>query len=316
MGVHTQLSAAGIAAAIDGYEIGALTAAEPIETGIENSNYRIETERGAYVLTIFEKRVDPADLPYFADLLAHLSARGIPVPPPIADRSDRLIRTVAGKAAWLVPFLDGASPLPPTPAAARQAGKALGRLHAATADFPRTRANDLALPAWRRMARQLDTRLDDIDPELGRLIDAELGFLDPHWPRSLPHGTVHADLFPDNVLMADGAVSGLIDFYFACTDIRAYDLAVAHAAWSFGHGGREYDAAIGRALIEGYAEAHPLSAGEREALPLLCRGACLRFLLTRAIDWFGEGDVRRKDPTAFARRLEFYRAAPERLFAS
>ncbi|MCA1749083.1 MAG: homoserine kinase [Sphingomonadales bacterium] len=315
MAVHTPLSAGQIAATIESYDLGALTRAEPIETGIENSNYRLDTDRGAWVLTIFEKRVEPLDLPYFAALLRHLSGKGLAVPPPIADRQDRLIRTVAGKPAWLVPFLAGRSPLPPTSADARETGRALGALHAAAADFEATRINDLSLSGWRAMAAELGDRADHIDPGLGRLIDGELAFLDTHWPRALPHATIHADLFPDNVLMAEGAVTGLIDFYFACTDIRAYDLAVTHASWAFGDGGRDFDAGIGRALVAGYAETHPLTQAERTAMPLLCRGACLRFLLTRALDWFAEADVPRKDPIAFARRLEFYRAAPERLFA-
>lgn len=315
MAVHTKLSQNEIAQAIEAYDVGVPDRAQPIETGIENSNYRIETDRGAYVLTLFERRVDPDDLPYFAALLGHLAERRLPVPPPIADREGGLIRSIAGQPAWLVPFLPGRSPLPPTARATHEAGRALTRLHEAAADFAGTRANDLSLTGWRRMANELGDRAEAVEPGLGRLIDGELAFLDAHWPRGLPHGTIHADLFPDNVLMEKGEVTGLIDFYFACTDIRAYDLAVMHASWSFADGGRRYDPAIGRSLVEAYGEAYPLTADERAALPILCRGACVRFLLTRAVDSFAEADVQRKDPTAFARRLAFYREAPEGLFA-
>lgn len=318
MAVYTRLSRDQFAAIVDRYAIGAFVKADPIETGVENSNYRLTTDRNRFVLTIFEKRAAPKDLPYFASLLGHLAAKGLPVPPPVADRQGRVIQEVEGKAAWIVPFLPGVSPCPARPGDARAAGRILARLHTASADFPDERANALSLGAWHEMAADVAGQLDGIAPGLRAMIDEELDYLDRHWPRDLPLATIHADLFPDNLLMTDGAVTGLIDFYFACTDFRAYDLAVAHTAWGFADGDRRFDEAIGAALMAGYGEAGSLTAAERAALPVLCRGAALRFLLTRAIDWLAENPDApgaRKDPLDYRERLAFYRAAPERLFA-
>lgn len=308
MAVYTPVSAQEFEQLLARYDAGGLVSFEGILEGIENTNYRLETSRGRYILTLYEKRVDEADLPFFVALLDHLSVRGVPVPRILADRCCTHIQRVAARPACLIEFLPGQGVATPTPAKARSAGAALGRMHTALHDFPLTRPNPLGSAGWTALAARCDAQLDQISPGLRRRVRDELTFLDAHWPATLPHAVIHADLFPDNVLMDGDRVTGLIDFYFSCTEIRAWDLAVMHAAWSFAP---DYDAAIGDALIEGYAAEHPLSDAERAAFPILARGACLRFLLTRAWDWLNtpaDALVTRKDPLAFLRRLDHYAA--------
>lgn len=309
MAVYTALSAADLAALIAEYDVGELTSAKGIAEGVSNSNWLIETTVGRYILTMYEARVDAADLPFFLGLLDHLSERGSPVPRTIHDRTGAAFRKVQGKAVALIEFLPGVSVDTPTAAQARAVGQALAGIHLDAADFPGERANTMALPQWRALFADCgEDGLRAIDPELPALVASELAHLSEHWPADLPRSVIHADLFPDNVLLLDDKVCGLIDFYFACTDLTAYDLAVTHAAWSFGRDGR-FDPDIGAALLSGYRSRRELSEAEWDALPLLARGASIRFLATRAYDWLhtpADAMVTRKDPMDFARRLSFY----------
>lgn len=315
MAVYTKVSAEEIGDFLTRFDVGTLVSAKGIAEGVENSNYLLETTRGKYILTLYEKRVDPADLPFFIALLDHLAAHGCPVPPMIADREGEKIQQLCGRSACLIVFLPGVSVSHPTEAQARSTGHALGNMHRALADFEPERRNILDHDGWRALAEQCGpAQLDNIAPGLAEAVARELDSLDEYWPHELPRSAIHADLFPDNVLMLGDEVTGLIDFYFSCTDIRAYDLAVTHAAWCFSEDGRDFHAPISRALIEGYESAFPISDTERQALSLLARGAALRFLLTRAYDWINTPAgalVTRKDPQAFLHRLQFYQAHPE-----
>ncbi len=309
MAVYTQVSAERIAELLAGYDVGDLVAAKGIAEGVENSNYFVETTKGQFILTLYEKRVDAEDLPFFLALLDHLAAKGEPVPPAIADREGRQIQTVEGRPACLIAFLPGVSPGTPTAAQSEAAGRALGRLHKALAGFDRERPNDLSLEGWHRLADRCGPALDGIHEGLGDRVSEELRFLDAQWPSDFAKSAIHADLFPDNVLMLGDTVTGIIDFYFACTDIRAYDVAVMHSAWCFSTDGTHFDEERSAALLTGYQDAFGLEAAEREAMPVLARGAALRFLLTRAWDWLNtpaDALVTRKDPSAFLRRLDFY----------
>lgn len=306
MAVYTQVPTEELEALIARYAVGSLHSAKGIAEGVENSNYLVDTSDGRFILTLYEKRVDEGDLPFFLRLLDHLADSGNPVPRALRDREGRQVQTVAGRPACLIEFLPGVSVTRPTPAQARAAGAALGRMHVALRDFADTRPNSLGLAGWHALAERCGGQLDAIAPGLQRRVADELTFLDSCWPGQLPRSVIHADLFPDNVLMLGDQVSGLIDFYFSCTEVRAWDLAVAHCAWSFAP---DYDAAASDALIAGYEAEHPLLAEERAAFAVLARGACLRFLLTRAWDWLNtpaDALVTRKDPLAFLHRLDHY----------
>jgi homoserine kinase type II len=311
MAVYTPVSAEAMAALLARYDVGNLVSAKGIAEGVENSNFLVDTDRARFILTLYEKRVDAGDLPFFMALLDHLADKGLPVPRAIRDRSGVQLQEVAGRPACLIEFLPGVSVTTPNAAQAESTGRALGQMHAALADFSRQRPNALGLTGWHQLAARCGDDLNKIAPNLKARVEHELDWLDANWPAHLPQSIVHADLFPDNVLMRGDSVSGIIDFYFACTEVRAWDLAVTHAAWSFANDGTGYRAEIGDALVEGYGSAFGLSSEERTAFPALARGACLRFLLTRAWDWLNtpaDALVTRKDPLAFLRRLDHYAA--------
>ncbi|QVM83339.1 homoserine kinase [Novosphingobium decolorationis] len=325
MAVYTRIGAEDMAAIVDAFDVGTLLSAKGIAEGVSNSNWLLEAQRGEdeprrYILTMYEERTDVEDLPFFLDLLDHLAANDCPVPRTIHDREGASHRFHEGKALALIEFLPGVSVSEPTPGQARSVGAALAKVHLAAASFPQRRTNTMGLARWNQLLTDCgEEGLNLIHPELARIVKRELTSLTLGWPLGLPEGVVHADLFPDNVLMLGEEVTGLIDFYFACTDILAYDVAVTHAAWCFSDDGTRFDPEISRALLEGYESVRPLSDEERAALPLLARAAAMRFLSTRAYDWMNTPEdalVTPKDPLAFARRLDFYASAENRdLFA-
>jgi homoserine kinase type II len=312
MAVYTHVPAEEMAVLLASYGLGALRSAKGIAEGVENSNYLVEAEGGRFILTLYEKRVDAGDLPFFLALLDHLADKGLAVPRALRDRDGIQLQTVAGRPACLIEFLRGVSVSRPTPAQAGAAGRALGAMHAALVDFDGVRPNSLGQDGRRALAERCGAALDEIAAGLGTRVAEEIAWLDTNWPTGLAEAVIHADLFPDNVLMLGDEVTGLIDFYFACRDIRAWDLAVTHAAWCFDNEGTHFAADCGAALIAGYQESFGLTDEERAAFPALARGACLRFLLTRAWDWLNtpaDAMVTRKDPLAFLRRLDFYASA-------
>jgi homoserine kinase type II len=312
MAVYTQVSAEELTDLLARYDVGELVSAKGIAEGVENSNFLIDTDRSRFILTLYEKRVDASDLPFFLALLDHLADRKLPVPRAVPDNKGVQIQTLAGRPACLIEFLPGISVTHPTPAQARSTGEALGAMHLALADFTMRRPNTLGPEGWAALAARCGNDLDRIAPGFGDRIAAELTVIAQHWPRDLPHSVIHADLFPDNVLTHHDGVTGIIDFYFACSEIRAWDLAVTHAAWCFENDGTGYDADRAAALVAGYESQLPLSEEERASFQILARGAALRFTLTRAWDWLNtpaDALVTRKDPLAFLRRLDFYSAA-------
>jgi homoserine kinase type II len=313
MAVYTHVSAEMMARFLRDYDTGELISFKGIAEGVENSNFLVETRGGndghRFILTLYEKRVAPEDLPFFMALLDHLAERGCRVPRAIADRQGVQIRELAGRPACLIEFLEGVSLSNPNPAQARAAGQALAAMHHAVTDFDGDRPNSMGPASWHNLAGKCGGKWQQIDPALESLVEGELAFLAQHWPQDLPQSVIHADLFPDNVLMLGDSVSGLIDFYFSCRDARAYDLAVTHSAWCFSPDGRHFDSAVSEALLQGYHADLKLSPQEIAALPILARGSSLRFTLSRAYDWINtppDALVTRKDPMAFARRLIFY----------
>jgi homoserine kinase type II len=311
MAVYTPVSAEAMTALLARYDVGMLVSAKGIAEGVENSNFLVDTDRARFILTLYEKRVDAGDLPFFLALLDLLADKGLRVPRAIRDQAGTQLQEVAGRPACLIEFLPGVSVTTPNPAQAKATGEALGQMHAALADFTLERPNTLGLAGWHALAARCGDDLNKIAPDLKDRVTTELAWLDENWPKQLPHSVVHADLFPDNVLMRGDAVGGIIDFYFACTEVRAWDVAVTHAAWCFAPDGTGYRSEIGDALMAGYDQSFGLSLEERAAFPALARGACLRFLLTRAWDWLNTPAgalVTRKDPLAFLRRLDHYAA--------
>ena len=317
MAVYTQVSAEALGAFLDRFDVGQLVSAKGIAEGVENSNYLVDTTGGRFILTLYEKRVAAGDLPFFLDLLEHIAARGVAAPPAIADQAGRTIHELEGRPACLIRFMTGVSVTHPTAAQAHAAAVAMGAMHRAVADFAGSRPNSLGVDAWAPLLARCGSDLDAIAPGLAGELSEALADLLPRWPSDGDTCVIHADLFPDNVLMLGDRVTGLIDFYFACTDLRLYDLAVMHTAWCFDPTGTRYDAAVGVALLAGYAESFGLSAADRALLPLLAQGSCIRFALTRAWDWLNtpaDALVTRKDPLAYTRRLARYRNDGEAMF--
>ncbi|ALK10502.1 homoserine kinase [Blastochloris viridis] len=311
MAVYTDVGTDELSAFLDLYDLGQLLSCKGIAEGVENTNYLIHTTAGYFILTLYEKRVDPDDLPFFIALMEHLADRGLTCPLPVKTKGGTALGTLAGRPAAIVTFLDGMSVRRPSAEHCGEVGAALARLHLAGADFAMTRANALSVAGWRPLAKRAGYRTDTVAPGLGALIAEELAVAETSWPSGLPAGVIHADLFPDNVFFLGNRLSGLIDFYFACTDTLAYDIAVGLNAWCF-EPDASFNVTKGRALLQRYEAVRPLSAAERDALPLLCRGAALRFLLTRLVDWLNVPAgalVRPKDPIEYLKKLRFHRYA-------
>ena len=313
MAVYTPVPAEALAVFLQRFDVGELVSAKGIAEGVENSNYLVDTTDGRFILTLYEKRVSADDLPFFLALLDYLAGHGRPVPPAIKDRNGVAIHELQGRPACLIQFLPGISVTHPTAAQARAAGAAMAEMHGALGSFTPERPNTLGPADWQALLARCGGDMDGIAPGLHDRVRRSLDHVLDAWPADLERTAIHADLFPDNVLMRGNRVTGLIDFYFACTDIRAYDLAVMHSAWAFDGSGAPIEA-IGPALVKGYESALPLLPAERAAMPVLARGACIRFLLTRAWDWLNtpaDAMVTRKDPLAYWRRLQWYEAHPE-----
>jgi homoserine kinase type II len=311
MAVYTDVSDTDLTAFLSAFELGGVLAFKGIAEGVENSNFFLRTERGSFILTLYEKRVREEDLPFFLGLLEHLSAKGIQCPLPVRARDGKAWRMLAGRPAALMTFLSGLSPKRPDAQQCGELGAALARLHLAGADYKLTRPNALSVEGWKTLVKQCEVKANGVQMGLSTSIGAELRWLEQHWPSGLPAGLIHADLFPDNVFFMEGKLSGLIDFYFACNDAYAYDIAVCLNAWCFEHDGA-FNITKGRALLSTYRSVRPLGGAEVAALPVLARGAAFRFLLTRLYDWINRDPtalVRPKDPLEYLTKLRFHQSA-------
>lgn len=310
MAVYTEVSDEDLAAFAAMYDIGRVEAFKGIAEGVENSNYLVETERDRFILTLYEKRTKTEDLPFFLSLMEHLAAKGIACPTPIHGRDGQALRQLCGRPAAMVSFLKGMSARTIKPWHCQELGRALAEFHLAGLDFKASRANALSVSGWRPLFDASRPGADDVSGGLSQLIETELSRLEAEWPKDLPKGVIHADLFPDNVFFLGEALSGLIDFYFACTDFLAYDVAVCLNAWCF-EKDLSFNATKARLLLSAYEKVRPLSAAEVSALPLLCRGSAMRFLLTRLYDWLHTPPgafVTRKDPKEYLKKLRFHQS--------
>ena len=308
MAVYTEIPDDELLAFVGAFDIGPLIACKGIAEGVENSNYLLRCGAGSFILTLYEKRVNVDDLPFFIQLLRHLSANGITCPLPVEARDGAALHQLAGRPAAIMTFLEGLWPKRPTAHHCAQVGTALARLHLAGREFDMHRVNALSIAGWPALADAAAPRADTVRMGLRETIAAELTHLQACWPNALPAGVIHADLFPDNVFFLGDTLSGLIDFYFACNDLFAYDLAICLNAWCFEPDGA-FNRTKGSALIEAYRRARPLDADEIDALPTLARGAALRFLLTRLVDWLNVPAgalVKPHDPLHYLTRLRFH----------
>jgi homoserine kinase type II len=308
MAVYTDVSDDALIAYLADYDIGSLVAFRGIAEGVENTNFSLRTTQGDFILTLYERRVDPADLPWFLGLMQHLASRGITCPLPVPGRDGAALRMLCGRHAAITTFLPGVWPRRVQQAHCRPLGETLARLHLAGADFAPRRPNALGPTAWQALLDRCRDRAGEVQSGLAEELDTAAARILPAWPAALPEGHIHADLFPDNVFFLDGKLSGLIDFYFASTDIYAYDIAICLNAWCF-EPDFSFNVTRARALLGGYAAVRPLGAAEREALPVLAQGAALRFLLTRLFDWLNTPPgamVTRKSPIEYLRRLRFH----------
>ncbi len=308
MAVYTDVTDSELTEFLKAYDLGRLLALKGIAEGVENSNFLLHTEAGYFILTLYEKRVAEADLPFFIGLMDHLAERGIRCPLPVKGRDGTALNRLAGRPAAIISFLEGIWVRRPKASHCQALGTAMAQMHLAGRDFPLHRANALSLASWRPLFDASRARADTVEAGLANYIDAELDDLEAAWPDQLADGVIHADLFPDNVFFLNDELSGLIDFYFACNDMLAYDIAVCLNAWCF-EADNSFNVTKARALMAGYESVRKLAPDERDALPILARGAALRFLLTRLYDWLTvpEGAlVTPKDPLEYVRKLRFH----------
>ncbi|MEA2738962.1 MAG: homoserine kinase type [Acetobacteraceae bacterium] len=313
MAVYTEVTDEALADFLSDYDIGTMIAFRGIAEGVENSNFSLRTSAGDFILTLYEKRVDPNDLPWFLGLMEHLAHRGLVCPQPVHGRDGMALRRLCGKHAVITTFLPGVWPRRVRLAHCGPVGSALAKLHLAGADYAPIRENGLGPRSWTPLLERCRSRADEVQPGLARQLDAALGSILAGWPADLPVGHIHADMFPDNVFFLDEKLSGVIDFYFAATDLLAYDVAICLNAWCF-EPDFSFNVTKSKALLAAYHCVRPLSAAEQAALPVLCQGASIRFLLTRLYDWLNTPAgalVTRKDPLEYLRRLRFHMTATD-----
>lgn len=309
MAVYTDISEDDLKQFIAAYDAGTLLSYKGIAEGVENSNFLLHTSKFPLILTLYEKRVDRNDLPFFLGLMQHLSAGGLSCPLPLPRKDGAMLGELSGRPAALISFLEGMWLRKPEAKHCREVGQALAAMHLAGEGFEIRRPNALSLAGWRELWDKSEPRADEVEKGLSAEIRGEMQHLEAHWPKDLPAGVIHADLFPDNVFFIGDQLSGLIDFYFACNDLLAYDVSICLNAWCFEKDGA-YNITKGKALLEGYQSVRPLSRAELDALPILSRGSALRFFLTRLYDWLttpAGALVVKKDPLEYLKKLRFHR---------
>jgi homoserine kinase type II len=308
MAVYTEVPDNELRAFVEQYRIGEVMACKGIAEGVENSNYLLHTTQGSYILTLYEKRVKREDLPFFLGLMQHLAAKGLNCPTPLNGSDGTALRELCGRPAAICSFLEGMWPRRPNERHCQLLGAALADLHVKGRDFAMRRPNNLSLSGWQELAAKTAARADEVEAGLARLIADEVRFLEANWPQGLETGTIHADLFPDNVFFLGDKLSGLIDFYFACTDFLAYDLAICINAWCF-EGDGSFNVTKAQKMVRSYDSHRKIPPAEIAALPILARGSALRFLLTRLYDWLNHPPgafVQPKDPLEYRRKLTFH----------
>lgn len=308
MAVYTEIDDDALIDFMSAYDVGEVLSCKGIAEGIENSNFLVTTTSGPFILTLYEKRVDKSDLPFFLGLMDHLAQKGIPCPVPVKTRDGVSLRTLSKRPAALITFLAGMWPRRPTADHCAGVGEGLAQFHLAGEDFDGARVNALGMPSWRDLLVSCHDDADTVKPGLKDRLNKVLDTLENDWPTGLPNGLIHADLFPDNVFFRHGHLSGIIDFYFACADAYAYDIGICLNAWCFEPDG-SFNVTKARRLLTGYQQVRPLSNDEINHLPILAQGAAMRFLLTRLYDWVNtpaDAFVTPKNPDEYIKKLDFH----------
>ena len=310
MAVYTEIANSELEEYLTLYDIGELHSLKGIAEGVENSNYLLSTDAGMHILTLYEKRVNRDDLPFFLGLMDHLAAKGFPCPQPVRMKDGQSLSELAERPSAIISFLDGNSVRRPMPLHCEQLGAMLAKMHLAGEGFGIQRKNGLGLEDWRPLYEMSKGEAENAFPGIEQMIEAELDYLESEWPKALPSGVIHADLFPDNVFFLKGELSGFIDFYFACNDLLAYDIAVCINAWCF-EPDYLFNVTKAKRFLSGYQSVRKLMDEEAQALPVLCRGSALRFILTRLYDWLNVPPgalVVPKDPGEYIEKLRFHRS--------
>lgn len=308
MAVYTEISDSDFASLLKKFDIGNLASYRGITEGVENTNYLLETDKAKFIATIYEKRVDVSELPFFLELMEHLAKAQIPCPLPVHDKSGNILQEMAGKKLTITSFLEGKWPRAIKNAHCLEVGKIMARMHLASQNFNLTRKNKMSLPAWKEIYSRIAKNADSVKSGLSNEIKSALQEIEKKWPKNLPSGVIHADLFPDNVFFIEDKLTGILDFYFACNDFFAYDLAITMNAWCF-ENGREFNITKANALLSGYNQVRKLTEEEKSYLPILCTGAAMRFLLSRLYDWLNKVEgavVVPKDPIEYLNKLRFH----------
>lgn len=310
MAVYTDVSDEDLSAFIASYDVGTLLSCKGIAEGIENTNYFITTDQAPFILTLYEKRVKKEDLPFFMDIKEHLASKGINCPQPIKDRKGVVLKELSGRPAAMISFLNGMGVRRLQPHHCRALGEAMAEMHLAGQDFEQTRKNNFSIDSFRTLFAPSKDHADEIEEDLADFIEEEIGRMEKRWPTNLPTGLIHADLFPDNVFFLGQELSGIIDFYFACTDALAYDFAICLNAWCF-EPDLSFNVTKARHMLAGYQKVRPFTKEEKEAIPLFARGSAMRFLLTRLHDWLytpADALVVKKDPREYLMKLRFHQS--------
>tara|TARA_Y100000816_G_scaffold7713_1_gene4873 strand:- start:586 stop:1554 length:969 start_codon:yes stop_codon:yes gene_type:complete len=314
MAIYTKLDKENIISIISNYNLGGMKNYQGIKEGIENTNYLVETDKGKFILTIYEKRVNKDDLPFFSKLMVELSNKKFFCPKPILNKNNKYISDLGSKKFMLVSFLEGKSKTNLSPDDCGSVGKEAARLHEITKNFDFKRNNDLSVKSWRKIFDQVKDRCNQIHPDLPKLIEINLRDVEKDWPENLPKGIIHADLFHDNIFFKNNNFSGFIDFYFSCNDFYAFEIAICLNALCFDgiSENLSFNVTKAKKFFEGYNKIRKISDEEKNCIKVLSQGAALRFLLTRVFDSINIVDdaiVKIKDPIEYLKRLEFHKNA-------
>jgi len=311
MAVYTKLSENKLKEFFSKYSLGKVLNYNGIKEGIENTNYFVQTNKNKFILTLYENRVGEEDLPFFMGLMKNLVIANFPSPEPIINVNGNYIAEISGKKAAVVSFLNGTAKKNLSTENCYDVGAKTATLHAITKNLSLKRKNQLSINNWRKIFQNVKNDCSKINKNLPLIIEKNLNEIENNWPKNIPSGIIHADLFPDNILFKNNKLTGIIDFYFSCNDFYAFEIAICLNALCF-EGLNEnlsFNVTKAKKFIDGYSSIRKISEDEKKSLKILCKGAAMRFLLTRVFDYLNlvEGAVVKvKDPIEYLKRLEFH----------